>query len=65
MPENKVLLRPKHISKRLNISKNLWLHWVRIGKAPAGIRLSPRVLVWYEEDVEAFIANAGKVEAKQ
>lgn len=49
------LLRINDVLARVPISKSLWWEWVAAGKAPKGIKLSPRVTAWRESDIDAFI----------
>ncbi|MGN6146519.1 MAG: helix-turn-helix transcriptional regulator [Mesorhizobium sp.] len=41
----------------LPISRSTWFLWVKAGRAPAPIRLGPRVSAYRCSDIEAFIAN--------
>jgi prophage regulatory protein len=52
-----VLLRAPQVLKRLPICRSAWWLGVKEGKYPAGIKLSPRVTVWRESDVDALIAR--------
>lgn len=55
-PETGFVRLPQVLSV-LPISRSLWWSWVKEGKAPAGIKLSPRVTAWRVEDIQAFIAQ--------
>lgn len=37
------------------VGKSTWWKWVQEGKAPAPIKLSPRVTVWRSEEVRRFV----------
>lgn len=65
MSDQPVYLRTKQILKLLGIGRTAWHNWVKQGKAPAGIRLSPRVFVWKKEDIEAFLKDSPKVGATE
>lgn len=38
------------------ISRSCWWGWVSTGKAPAPVKLSPKVTAWKVADIRAFIA---------
>jgi prophage regulatory protein len=60
-PKNDRFLRVvPHITERMGISRSHWWQGVKDGKYPLGIKLSPRVTVWRESDIDALIANIGK-----
>lgn len=59
-PKNDRFLRVPHVTERLAISRSSWWQGVKSGKYPPGIKLSPRVTVWRQSDVDALIASAGK-----
>ena len=59
------LLRVKQVVERLPISKSTWWFWVSSGKAPAGIKLSPKVTCWKESDINAMIVRLMQPQAKQ
>ncbi len=45
-------LRVKQVSEKLGIGKStVWL-WLKQNKLPKPIKLSPRVTVWVEKDIE-------------
>lgn len=48
-------LRAKEIAHLLSIGLSTWWLWVKIGKAPAGKKLSNRVTVWEADSIQAFI----------
>lgn len=39
------------------IGRSTWWHWVSIGKAPAPVKLGPRITAWRAEDVLALVAR--------
>lgn len=49
-----------HITDRMGISRSAWWKGVKDGKYPKGIKLSPRVTVWKESQINELIANLGK-----
>jgi predicted DNA-binding transcriptional regulator AlpA len=49
--------RPAHAGI-VPVSAATWWQWVKAGKAPAAIKLSPGVTVWRESDVRALIDQA-------
>jgi prophage regulatory protein len=54
------LLRVRHVLQRVPISRSAWWLGVKQGRFPAGIKLSPRVTVWRETDIDALIARFRK-----
>jgi len=63
------LLRAKEVARKRGRSPTQLYVDIAEGKFPAGIKLSPKVVVWREEDVDAHIENelneAMKREANQ
>lgn len=57
----RVLLRVTDVAKRLGVSRSTVWMYAREGKLPKGTKLSPRVTVWDEKDVEAFIEKRMEV----
>jgi prophage regulatory protein len=55
-------LRIKQIVKLIPIGRSTWWLGVRRGKYPKPVKLGPRTTVWYREDIEKLIANAGEAE---
>lgn len=51
------LLRLKQVVERTNISKATIWRWVKDGTFPKPIRITSRVTVWKNSDVEAYIAS--------
>jgi prophage regulatory protein len=43
----------------LQVGASTWWAWVKEGKAPQPIKLSPRVTVWRESEVRAFVERLG------
>lgn len=58
------LLRIRHVLERVTVSKSLWWSWVASGKAPKGIKLSPKITCWRESEISAFIERL-TAQAKQ
>lgn len=44
----------------LPITSSTWWSWVKAGKAPAPIKLSPGCTVWREVDVRMFAESVGR-----
>ncbi|MGO4519243.1 helix-turn-helix transcriptional regulator [Dyella sp. 2RAF44] len=44
----------------LSIAPATWWAWVKAGKAPQPIKLSPGVTVWRSDDVRAFAESLAK-----
>jgi prophage regulatory protein len=42
------------------VGKSTWWKWVKDGKAPAAIKIGPRITVWRAEDVRDFVESYGK-----
>lgn len=54
------LLRIKSVSAKTEIGKStIWL-WLSQGKFPEPIKLSPRITVWRESDIDKWIERRGK-----
>ena len=50
-------LRIKNVMEKTGIAKStIWL-WVREGKFPKPIKLSPRITVWNEDKISEWINN--------
>jgi prophage regulatory protein len=49
---SKRYLRLPQVLERIPVSKSTWWAGIRKGIFPQPIKLSPRVTVWLEEDVE-------------
>jgi len=58
MIEQSVFLRTRDILKLLGIKRSTWNNWVKEGRAPAGLKLSSRIFVWKQEDIEAYLEAA-------
>lgn len=54
------LLRLPAVLARVNVSRAHWWAGIKTGRHPAGIKLSPRVTVWRQSDIDAFIARQGR-----
>ena len=48
--------RAKHAARWASVSKSTWHNWVRDGRVPPGIKLSPGVTVW---DLDAVAVALG------
>lgn len=46
----------------LPISRSTWWAWIKEGKAPAGIKLSPRITAWRVEDIKQHLEQYERVE---
>ena len=47
----------------LSIGTSTFWKWVADGKLPRGKKIGLRCTVWMRNDLEAWLANAGRVEA--
>ncbi len=56
--ETTAFLRVNQIVKILSISRSHWWQGVKEKKFPAGIKLSPKVVVWKTSDIRALIERA-------
>jgi predicted DNA-binding transcriptional regulator AlpA len=54
------LLRLPDVLNRVCVSRAYWWSGIKAGRHPMGIKLSPRVTVWRQSDIDAFIASRGK-----
>lgn len=54
---NEKLLRLKQVVELTNISKATIWRWVKDGTFPKPIRITNRVTVWKNSDIEAYIAS--------
>lgn len=48
-------LRLSEVLELIPVGKTLWWQWVKEGKAPQGVKLSPRTTAWRAEDIRAFM----------
>ncbi len=55
----KRLLRLTQVLDKVPISRSQWWRGVSMGHYPAPIKLSPRVTVWFESDIDALIDRLG------
>jgi prophage regulatory protein len=53
----KRLLRLPEVLERIPVSKSTWWSGVKKGIFPKSIKLSPRVTVWREEDIDSLGAK--------
>ena len=53
-------LREPAILEILPIGRSSWWRGVKEGRFPAGIKLSPRVTVWRQSDIDALIQSLSK-----
>ena len=44
-------MRAKNAARWASVSKSTWHNWVRDGRVPPGIKLSPGVTVWNLDEV--------------
>ncbi len=51
---NKRYLRLPQVLERIPVSKSTWWAGVKKGIFPKSIKLSPRVTVWREEDIDSL-----------
>lgn len=59
MPENEIgFYRVPQICEKLCISKSTWWLWVKNGKAPQGIKMSPGITVWKKTIIHEFMKTA-------
>lgn len=49
---SKRYLRLPQVLERIPVSKSTWWAGVKTGRFPEPVKLSPRVTVWLEEDIE-------------
>ena len=55
--------RAKQVAVHLSIGVSTWWGWVKIGKAPQGIKLGSRTTVWRASEIMALVGrleNASK-----
>ena len=51
------LLRVKEVVKKTSVGKSTIWAWVKEGKFPKPIKLSDRISVWKESDIDAWIES--------
>lgn len=51
------LLRLTAVEAKVGVKKTAIYNWIKEGKFPAPLRLSPKVSVWRESDIDLWIAN--------
>ncbi|MCX5813548.1 MAG: AlpA family phage regulatory protein [Proteobacteria bacterium] len=54
---NKRYLRLPQVLERIPVSKSTWWSGVKKGTFPKSIKLSPRVTVWLEADIDTIGAK--------
>jgi predicted DNA-binding transcriptional regulator AlpA len=59
------LLRLPSVLEIVEMSRSGWLLGVKEGRYPAPIKLSPRVAVWLESDIFAFVAGIARKKKEQ
>lgn len=52
-------LREKQVRKLIPVAHSTLWAWVRSGKFPPPLKLSDRITVWRNSDVQAFIKQNG------
>ena len=58
-PTEKLNRLPSVLSQ-FPVGRATWWRGIKEGRFPAGIKLSPRVTVWRQSDIDALIASLGK-----
>jgi prophage regulatory protein len=58
-PNATSFLREKQVRKLIPVAHSTLWAWVRAGKFPAPLKLSDRITVWRNSDVQAFIKQNG------
>ncbi|MEB0010644.1 AlpA family phage regulatory protein [Glaciimonas sp. Gout2] len=56
-PQIAVLLRLPAVLARIPVCRASWWKGVKSGRYPQPVKLSPRVVAWREEDINALVAN--------
>jgi predicted DNA-binding transcriptional regulator AlpA len=51
-------LRLPQVLAVIPVSRSTWWSWVQSGKAPAGIKLGPRITAWRSEAIREFIERS-------
>ena len=51
-------MRVKDVARYLGIGQSTVWRWVKLGKLPKGRQLSPRVTVWIQYQLDAFLEQA-------
>ncbi len=54
-PSPQGYLRIPQVLKLIPVSKSTWWSWVKEGKAPAPIKLGPKITAWKAEDIHQFL----------
>lgn len=50
------ILRLPAVLARTGRSRTSWYEDIKAGRAPIGIRIGPRAVGWFEEDINAWLA---------
>jgi len=51
------LLRITEVQQRVGIARStIWL-WIKQGRFPKGMKLSPSVTVWYEKEINLYVSG--------
>ncbi|MGI8423091.1 MAG: helix-turn-helix transcriptional regulator [Chloroflexota bacterium] len=48
-------LRLSQVLQLVPVGKSTWWQWVKDGRAPAAVKLSPRVTAWRASEIRAFL----------
>lgn len=52
--------RMRDLLEKLRISKSLLYYWIREGRFPKGVKISPRIRIWFEEEIENWLKERQK-----
>lgn len=55
---NRGALRAKSAAVFIGIAESTFWRWVAAGKLPKGKKLSPKVTVWMQADLQSFLDGA-------
>lgn len=56
-------LRLPQVLQQIPVSKSTWWQWVKDGKAPKPVKLSPQITCWKSEDIQSLIVKLAESEA--
>jgi predicted DNA-binding transcriptional regulator AlpA len=57
LPEIGFLRLKQIVPNLVPVSKSTWWQWIKEGRAPRGIKLSPNVTAWKAEDIRGFLSR--------
>ncbi len=64
MKNERELIRRDEVLRLAHVSDRHWQRMVTSGIAPAGVRVSPRVILWWRDEVLEFLESRERTNSK-